>query len=335
MDSILDDLGRIAAITPEGLPSGAADTTLTSIGAVYAVDSAARLVQVGVRGAVLWLPAMPGRYLASTGAGASATVGLARVLLDPMTSRPVLVLGPVTPRPPSILATVTASTATTVTVTWDGAALTLPAVTSTYTTGQRAWVDLDDWGAPFRVSGPSTAAADPTPTPPTPPGGGGAESVTVTISPQWTSGWRVRTSRWGGSDGPYDVFQGTGPGIGQVIGLATYGDQIVNLGLASITSARLRAYRLGGGDSAARSLVVQGSPHGSQPPGAPSSSGDTATLSPAVIGGWGEGDLPASIRDGLRTGAVKGLAAVGSAYSRWGGTPVAGSMALEITGTRT
>lgn len=327
MDSMLDDLGVIAAITPDGLPPASADMSLTATGVVYAVDVTQRLVQVGVRGSALWLPAQPGRYLAGD-------QGLARVLMDPITSRPALVLGPVTPRPPSILAAVVASTATTVTVTWSDESLILPAVTSTYTVGQQAWVDLDDWGQPYRVSGPSILDAAPAPLPPTPPASSDSEQASATIGPQWTSGWRHRTSRWGGTDGPTDLFQGTGPGIGQVTGLATYGDQIVNLGASSIESIRLRALRLAGGAYAAVSLVLQGSPHGSQPSGAPSGSGATVTLPAVKIGSWAEVDLPSSICEGLRTGAYKGLVVAGSAYSRWGGTAHAGSMVMAVTFTR-
>lgn len=330
--SILDDLGMIAAITPEGLPTGAADTTMTTVGQVYAVDATGRRVQVGVRGAVLWLPAQPGRYLVGSADG--VTVGLARVLVDQMTGAPVLVLGPVTPRPPSVLATVTATASTTVTVTWEGASRTLDAVASTYTVGSRAWVDLDDWGTPFRVSGSSTIAAPVAPTAPVAPSTPSTVTAAATIAPQWSSGWRVSGGRWGGSDGPYDIFQGTGPGIGQVIGLATYGDQIVNLGAVSIESIRVRAVRRGGGATAAVALTLQGSPHASQPAGAPSGSGDTVTLSAVPIGGWGEGWLTASMREAMRTGTHKGLMVAGSTYSRWGGVDQAGSMVLDLTYTR-
>lgn len=326
VDSVLDDLGRVAAITPEGLPSGAADTTASTVAVVAGVDVAGRLVMVWVRGVALWAPAQPGRYVVG---------GLARVLLDQMTSAPVLVVGPLEPAAPVAAATVEATTSETVTVTWQASPLALPAVASSYTVESQCWVLLDDWGRPCLVLGPTTAAATepPPPTPPpTPPPA--VVQATATIGPQWSSGWRVSGGRWGGSDGPTDLFQGTGPGIGTVVGLATYGDQIVNLGAASVLGVRVRVQRLAGGAYAPVSLVLQGSPHASQPGGAPSGSGATVTLPAVAIGGWAEADLPAGIVSDLASGAAKGLVVAGSVYSRWGGTATPGSMVLTVTYTR-
>ena len=310
-------------------PAGPSAGGLTVVGRVYGVDVTARLVQVSVLGSeALWLPAQPGRYRAGSGTDGS----LARVLLHPTTGRPELVVGPLDPMAPSRLATVTAMAGTTVEVSWDGVATPLPAIPSTYTVGQTAWVLTTEWGVPVLVLGPSTTSAPAPPTPPPAPGGGGTVQVSQTIGPQWSGSYRhIRaawdrwnTDRYGGRS---TLYQGNGQGSGPMTGLAVYGDQLVNLGAISIDRVRVRLRNVGLA-SGSPPVVIQGSPHGTPPAGAPVYSGDTA----GGMDGWL--DLSASVREGMRTGAVKGLATVGAAYSAVAGAGNGDGMVLIVDYTR-
>jgi hypothetical protein len=314
------------------------DDGLTVTGPVYAVDAAARLVHVGLPGgSALWLPAQPGRYRRSSGTG----IGLARVLLNPGTGRPSLVLGPLDPQDPVVPATLTAATSTVATVTWAGGSYALPYLAGAYGAPPvSVWVSLSDWGVPVLVLGPSAVAPAP---PPAggggPPTGGGTVQVTQSIGPQWSGAWRASSGRWGDWNtgrfgGRADLYQGNGFGSGPMTGLATYGDQITNLGATSIGGIKVRALRNGFGSTSGASLVLQGSPHGAQPGGAASGAGPTVALSPVGPDGWAEGWLPAALCEGLRTGAYRGLVAVGGTASGWGGTATPGSMVLETTYTR-
>ncbi|EYR64277.1 hypothetical protein N866_13595 [Actinotalea ferrariae CF5-4] len=332
--SDLDVMGLLGAVMPQG-PDRAADASLTVVGAVYAVDAPARLVQVDIKGSPLWLPAQPGRYRVAVNEGA---LGLARVLLNPTTGRPVLVLGPVDPRRPVIPGTLTAidTTARVATVSLDGATYDLPYLASTYTVGGPVWVGLTDWGVPFLVHGPSDAPAAPV-VAPVAPAPTGTVQVTQTIGPQWSGTYRVSRGAWdrwntGEYGGRSDLYQGDAYGSGTLIGLATYGDQLANLGAVSIDAITLRARRNGSGAGDA-ALTVQGTPHGERP-GLVSASGSTASTGAVGLNQWASVDLPADMREGFRTGAIKGLAAVGGTYSGWGGTGTAGSMVLSVTYTR-
>jgi len=335
--SDLDLDGLIAAAAPQGAAQDA-DSGLTVIVPVWATDATGRRVQVSWRGALMWLPALPGRYRVAA-VGIVAPQGLARVLLDPVAGRPVLVLGPVDPRATAVAGTMTASGASTCTVTLDGATYTLPFQAATYgTLPKPVLVLLDDWGTPMWVLGPS-AIADQSQAAPTPPPAAPAPvQATTSVGPQWSGTWRVDRSAWdrwntGDYGGRSDLYQGSDYGSGTLIGLATYGDQLVNLGATSFDKVTLTAKRNGsGGGSVA--LTVRGSASGSQPAGAPSSSGTSAATSAAAPGGWVSVDLPSDVCEAMRTGATKGLAAVGGTYAGWGGTGTPGSMVLAVTYTR-
>lgn len=305
----------------------ASDDALTTVGPCYDVNAAARLVRVGVRGEPLWLPAMPGRYRRSNGLGA----GLARVLLNPSTGRPSLVLGPLDPLDTVAPATMTAATATVATVSWAGASYALPYLAGAYGTPPvSVWVSLSDWGVPVLVLGPSAVAptgGGGTP----PPAPGGTIQVTQTIGPQWSGSWRQSAGAWDRWNvdrygGRSTLYQGSGFGSGPMVGLATYGDQLTNLGAISIDRVQvmLRGVGLAGASGPA---TVQGSPHGTRPGGAPTSSGATAT-------GDGLTDLAAATREGMRTGAIKALALVGSQYWAVAGAGNGDGMALIATYTR-
>lgn len=309
-------------------PAPPTDGLLTIEARVLAVDVPAALVRVSIGGSDVWLPAIAGRYVVSAGVASRC-----RVLLDPAQGRPELVLGPVTVRAPIVPATLTAVAGQTGTVTLDGVAHTVPCMVASYGQPPRAvWVSLDDWGRPVLVLGTSGVVDESTP-PPIPGGdGGGTVQVTTSIGPQWSGSWRSNrgawdrwnTDRYGGRS---TLYQGNGSGSGPMIGLATYGDQIVNLGAISIDRVQV-AIRSVGLASGSPAVTVQGSPHGSQPGGAPSSSGDTATGMGGLV------DLPGSVREGMRTGAIKGLATVGGAYSAAAGAGNGDGMALAVTYTR-
>lgn len=330
--SDLDLVAVLAGTDPAG-PSQAADTTLTRVVAVYAVDADGARVQVGMFGSVLWLPAQPGRYTVRA-PDLSTSLGRARVLLDPTSSRPVLVLGPVDPRASVVAATLTGSTSTTCTVTLDGSTYTLPYLAGSYGTPPRAvWVSLDDWGRPVLVLGPS-AVADQSTTAPTAPAGGGTITTEAWISPTWSGSWRSTRSawdRWWATGSTYGgratLWQGDYYGSGPMKGLAVYGDQLVNLGATSITKLEVavRSVGLSGGSPA---VAVQGSPHGSQPAGAPSSSGDTASGMDTWL------TLPTTTAESMRTGAAKGLCTVGASASACAGAGTGDGMTLHVVYTR-
>jgi len=313
-------------------PAAPTDGLLTIEAPILAVEPAGALVQVQIRESALWLPAVAGRYVA-VAVSATSSARRARVMLDPQRGRPELVLGPVTPRDPQVPATMTASTSDTATVTLDGASHVLPYLTGSYGTLPRAvWVSLDDWGRPMLVLGPSAVADTSTPVPDPGGGGGGTGQVTATIGAQWSGSYRHNraawdrwnTDRYGGRS---TLYQGNGSGSGPMTGLAVYGDQLVNLGATSIDRVQV-AIRSVGLASGSPAVTVQGSPHGTPPGGAPSASGDTATGMGALV------DLPASVREAMRTGAVRGLALVGAAYSAAAGAGNGDGMSLVVTYTR-
>ncbi|WP_292729596.1 hypothetical protein [Microbacterium sp. UBA837] len=309
-------------------PEAADDVAPFTTGTVYEVDPGAGLVRVGVAGGAVWLPAIAARYTGDS---------LARVLLDPFTSRPVLVAGAVRPRDPAVLGRVTAGpTSGMLTVEVDQQSHEVPALPGAYSVDSSAWVQLDDWGVPFLAIGPSAEAASAAPSTPSAPDQSATEQVTVAIGPQWSGTWRQ--TRWGNWNqnrygGISDIYQGSYQSSGTLLGFAAYGDQVVNLGAVSIEKIKFTA-RKNDTNGLSAALTVQGSPHGARPSGAPSSSGDTASTPTIGPGGWGSVELPASLREAFRTGAAKGLCAVGGAYGGFGGTATPGSFVLEITYTR-
>jgi hypothetical protein len=311
-------VGLLSDVLPQG-PGPAADASLVTTGTVYAVDATAGLVQVGVRDAALWVSAQAGRYTVGTAA---------RVLMDPAAGRPVLVLGPLRPSSGSVVATVLAVSGNTVTVSWAGQSMPLPAIPHTYTVGSRAYVSTDDWGQPERVDGPTDLPAASAPAPqPAPEPSVGTRQVTVTIQPQWSGTWRSSRGaydRWNlHKYGRAALWQGNSYGSGPLTGIAVYGSQLVNLGAISIDAVAVNLSRLEGSGSA----TVQGTSQGTASPGAPVPSGDTAS-------GNGWVSLPSSVRTAMRTGAVRGLCLVGGAYGAWRGAGQSGGMALRVTYTR-
>lgn len=322
--SSLNLRGLLAKNTTQG-PNAAEDSAFISTGKVLDSNPAMGIVRVSVRGGDVWLPAVADRYAPNV---------LVSVLLDPTNARPVRVDGAVTPTQPVVLATITAGlSGGVITVTSNGASFTVPALSGTYTIGQSAWVLTDEWGRPNFALGPSAVTAPTAPGSP-PAGGGSTVTAFATIGPQWSGSWDSDSSRWNNWNaylGVTNVWQGDGYGSGVQRGFFAYGDQVANLGAASIQSAVLRVQVIRNGPT---SLTVQGSPSGSQPPGSPASSGDTAASASIATGQTGDIALTPAMREAFRTGAAKGLVAVGSAYGGFGGTATPGSGVLHIQYTK-
>jgi len=301
--------------------------TVVSTGTVVAVNGDASSVRVALRGdlsAVVWLPAVAARYKPGRPC---------RVRHDPQAGgRAVHVDGAVDPWPPVVVGSLDALGADTATVTVLGGQAQVPYLPSTYDVGDQVWVSLDDWGRPARVDGPTSQDATSAPSTPVPtPGGATVQVWDAPIAPLWSGSWSGRAGAWdrwntGRYGGRSTLYQGNGYGSGPMKGLAVYGDQLANLGAVSIDRVRVML-RGAGLSGAAGPATVQGSPHGTQPAGAPASAGDTAT-------GDGWTDLPAAIREGMRTGSVKGLALVGANYWAVAGAGNGDGMTLLVTYTR-
>lgn len=321
--------GKLAAATARG-PGVDDDSSLVVTGTVYEVDPAKGRVRVGIRGGIVWLPAVADRYDADS---------LARVLLDPTAARPILVLGAVAPRKPIELGAITATSAGTVTVTVRGVESTIPAPLGTYTIGQSAWVQLDEWGTPVIAMAPSTTGAPGGGGGSTPGGGGGTIVATATVGPQVSGTWQPSVGRWNNWNanrygGSTNIWQGSYSGSGTLLGFAGYGDQIANLGAVSIEEIILSA-RKNDTNGLSAALTVQGTAHGAQPPGSPVAGAFTAASTPTIgPGGWGDLAFDSALREAFRTGTAKGLVAVGAQYGGFGGTATPGSFVLRIRYTK-
>lgn len=296
---------------------------------VRAVDVAGRLVQVTMPGAsTLWLPAQPGRYrIADAGVGG----GLARVLVDD--GRPLLVLGPVDPVDPVVPASMTATGATTATVSWNGGTYTLPFVPATYGGLPRdVWISLSDWGVPVLVNGPSATAPPPPPPPPPDPEPPRTEQVQQAIGPQWSGTYRSsraawdrwNTDRYGGRS---TLYQGDAFGSGPLVGYAAYGAQVANLGAISIDRIQVAVRPLGLPSGSGPATLIGTTQNFPAPAGGPSGVGATVTGS-----GWV--DLPGSVLESWRTGAIGGLATIGGTYRAFAGAGNGDGMTLVVTYTR-
>lgn len=326
--SALDVFGLIGTAENRG-PSKADDTGIFTTGTVYEIDPGGGRVRIGVRGGVVWLPAVADRYSGQS---------LARVMIDPITARPVLVVGAVAPRRPAVLGTVVSgpSGGGNLVVRIEGVEYTVPAPTGAYSVDSTAWIMLDEWGTPFLAIGPSSTVPPPVPTP-TPPPPPTTATATATIGPQVSGTWSHSSSRWGSWNagrygGASDIYQGNGYGSGPLTGFAGYGDQIVNLGAVSIDEITLAARKTADGNSAV--LTVQGSGSGGRPGGAPGGSGDTVSTSPIGSGQFGGLAFTPAMREAFRTGGLKGLVAIGGQYGGFGGTSTPGSFVLQIRYTR-
>lgn len=276
-------------------------------------------------GSLLELAAMPGRYRATDTPG----LGLARVLLSD--GRPTLVMGPVDPLDPVVPASMTAIGATTATVSWNGSVYTLPFVPATYGALPRdVWIALSDWGVPTLVHGPSATAPPPPPPPPPGPTPGATVQVSQAIAPQWSGTYRTIRAAWDRWDtdrygGRSTLWQGDSFGSGPLVGYAAYGAQIVNLGAISIDRIQVRVTNAGSGGGPA--LLIGTTQNYAAPPGGPSGAGATSS-------GEGWVDLPSSVFESWRSGALGGLATVGGNYAAFAGAGNGDGMVLMVTYTR-
>lgn len=346
MTSFLDAAQGLEFL-PEG-PNPGADLDIITIGVLVAIDRPTNRVMVSVHGSSgSWMPAVPGHYVPES------TVYVVR---NPWHGgRSELCVGPVLGSPGTVVGRLTAvsTSANRGTVTVNGTSYVLPYIPSAYTTPSDVWVLMNPTrgGIPELILGPCDVPPPPPepdpepepgkpdkpviPKPPPPP----PEIVTrtVTINPTWSGtyrsagGWdRWNTNRYGGRS---TLYQGNGFGSGNVKGLATYGNQLVNLKALDITRVEVILRGAGLALPSYPSISLQGSPHGSKPGGSPSSSGSTANGSPGKSGS-AKVSLPAAIREAMRTGDVKGLATVGNGYNAVRGTSLAGAMSLRVTYTR-
>ncbi len=317
------DLYAAFAAVPEGVPAGA-DAGAMVTGRLLGLDAAAGLVQVSYAGSEgFWVPAAPEVY------PAGATVRLLRSPLDG--GRITYCLGPVKPGPrvaPGVVKAVNASSGL-LTVSALGGEHKLPYLPGTYGVGAPVHVLRGAYGTPELVLG--TVGNYVAPVPPEQPGGGDDnEPVLVqrqaVILPEWSGSWRAAYSRWDSWNtsrygGRSTLWQGNGYGSGPMTGLATYGNRITDLRAEEILSIRARVWRADSSTSSGRVAVLQPSPEGGRPGGAPAVSGATASSRPLPPGQSDDVTLPGSVLDGFRTGAFRGLATVGGDYAGFNGTP--------------
>lgn len=322
-------------------PAPGSDTSLISIGILVDLDRAANKAMVAVNGGSgSWMAMVPGYYLIG---------GTVFVQRNPFKGgRSELCLGPVTGGDPLVLGRLTAINTSQVrgTVTIDGVSYVLPYIPSTYTAPSDVWVMLSPkgGGTPQIIMGPNSNPPPPPepdpdpevpiPTPPPPPPS--TISRKATITPSWSGSYRSNRSawdRWNATNNTYGgrstLYQGNAYGSGAMKGLATYGNQIANLKALSIEKMVLIIKGAGLSLGSYPAMTFQGSPHGSKPSGAPSSSGATVSGSPGKSGTV-RIELPAAMREAFRTGGVKGLCTAGTGYNAVRGTGTAGAMSLEI-----
>ncbi|WP_217183365.1 hypothetical protein [Streptomyces sp. AC495_CC817] len=309
---------------PQGIRPGA-DAGALVTGTLRGLDPENGLAQVSITdSSSLWVPAVPAIYPPG---------GQVRLLRSPLDGgRVTMCLGPVRAGQMLVGGVVKAVNAAVglLTVTTLDADFDLSYSPGTYAPGTAVHVvrSASRYGLPEHVLGPSGNynAANPGQ-----PGGGTTNpgqlvSRQATILPQWTGSWKSAQSRWDSWNldrygGRSTLWQGNGYGSGPMTGLAVYGNQIVALGAQSIDRIQVAVYRADSSVSAGKVAVLQPSPHGTRPAGAPSGSGATAS-SPALTPNQGaQVDLPSGVFEAFRTGASKGLITVGSDYAGFSGTP--------------
>lgn len=325
------DLARLAGMIPDGVPRGS-DKSSFITGTVTGLDIPAAQVQVVVAGSEpIWLPANPFIY------EPGSAVRLRRSPVDG--GRVVFCEGPIRPGPMVATGTVKAVGDDLLTVTVLGSDVDLMFSSSTYEVGDEVLVlrHATGFGVPqvvLGLAGLERPAADPGQGAPNP-----VQTVTrqATVGPQNSGTFRVSYNRWDAWNpnaahhgGAPSLWQGNDYGSGQLIGWAGYGDQIVNLHAKRITKMWVDVIRADSSVTASRALVVQGSPSGTRPGGAPDGSGDTAGTGALPRGGSQRIELPASTYEAWRTGGFKGLRTVGGDYMAAAGTNRGGALALTV-----
>lgn len=318
---------------PEGLRPGA-DRTAMVAGTLLGLDIPNRLVQVSISGSDgVWVPAVPAIY------PPAAQVMLSRSPLDG--GRLTQCLGPLDTAEPIVMGKVVAinTSAGTLTVDALGGQYKLPYNAGTYTVGAPVYVRRDpaQFGEPVHVDGLQGNYVAPDPGTP----GEGAPNAPKLVSrqavlqAQSSGSWRSSQGRWNSWNvdrfgGPSTLYQGDQYGSGPMTGWAGYGNQVADLRAEEITGMWVNVVRADNSTSFGRVAVIQGSPDGSRPGGAPGGSGDTASSS-SLTPGRGEGvALPSSTFNTWRTGGFKGIRLTGSEYAGFYGTSRADGMALTV-----
>ena len=323
------DMARLAALIPEGVSPGADQSSLM-VGTVTGLNIEAGQVQVVTAGSEpVWVPAAP--FIYTDG----ALVRLRRSPIDG--GRIEYCEGPITVAPMVVTGKVLEIGDETLLVDVLGAEWELGYTSSTYDVGETVAVlrHPTGFGVPQWVqgiAGREQVASN--------PGGGSANPGQVVarqavISPQDSGAWRGsigrwnqwNANRWGGARA---LWQGNQYGSGPMTGWAGYGDQVANLHAVQITGMWVTVIRADTTGTGPRSLVLQGSPEGSRPGGAPSGGGEAAGTQPLGVEQAQELALPASTYEGWRTGGFKGLRTVGGDYFSAYGADRGGAMALKV-----
>lgn len=332
MYSILDAL-TLGRNDPEGVAPGSDKGALVT-GTLLGLDVDAKEAQVSVGDSLgVWVPALPAIYTQGAAVRCLRSPldgGRVTACLGPLTEGDLIVAGVVD---------VIDSGSGELTVTALGEQYVLPYNPGTYVVGTPVHVmrDPQRFGAPVFVQGPQGNFAGAIPS--TPGGGVSNPGQTTTrqavIVPQWSGSWRSGFSRWDtwNTDrygGRPTLWQGNGFGSTPMTGLATYGDQFANLNAVSFSRMRVNVYRGDTSSSSAKTPVLQPSPHGSKPAGAPTVSGATATGAALTPGALAVIDLPSGVFEAFRTGASKGLATVGTDYAGFLGTSRADGFAVTV-----
>ena len=340
--SLLDEM-KLLEDLPEGLPRGADPRSMVT-GRLLSVDPGQGIALVSIGGGDgVWMPAQPAIYTEG---------GLVRVVRSALDGgKASFCQGPVTG-----VSTIAGGEVVTLdtgngllVVDTMGERVALPYIAGTYTVGDLVHVQrsVTRYGLPEIVLGRAGGFVSSSPSQPPsekPDEGGALVTKTATILPTSTGSWRASVGRWNSWNenrygGRTSLWQGNAYGSGSMKGLATYGNRITDLNAEEIKSIQVRVWRADSSDTASRIAVVQPSPHGLRPSGAPSSSGDTAS-SPGLTPGksaWVK--LPNSVLEGFRTGDHRGLCMVGADYLAVSGLPTispihADGMALKITYTK-
>jgi hypothetical protein len=179
---------------------------------------------------------------------------------------------------------------------------------------------------------------------PTAPGEGATSTTAVaTIAPIWTGSWRSSKSRyddWNVSRSEYGgratLYQGSGFGSGEMIGLALYGDLIKNLGATSIQSITIALRDASLALSSRPAMEFQAATN-ADTSGSPARTGAVMTAAALGKGEAGSLAVDASLLEGFRTGTYKALATHGAGtgeYNAVRGTSDADGMVLTVNYTR-
>lgn len=318
---------------PDGLEPGS-DRGPLLIGTVIGVDGDAKQVQVTVGASdPLWVPAAPDIYVVGAKVRLERSAiagGRAFYCLGALDNQPEIVSG--------VVSAVNSGTGT-LSVTCLGSSYTLPYVTGTYSVSTTVHVQrsLKQFGMPVLVLGPQGSFAGSGGTQDS--GGssnpGRTETRQATIRPQWSgsyragNGWdRWNTDRYGGRS---TLWQGNAFGSGNMTGLATFGDQIVNLGATAITSMVVAVTRADSSSSSGKAPRLQPSTDSSQPGGAPSVGGSVVTGGSVTVNATTYVTLDSGDYAAFLAGTYKGIATVsGGDYGGFYGTARGDGFALTI-----